>query len=659
MSHASNRRAGLAAALLVILGLAGCLSDAGPEAPSITEQPKDRIGFVTQSVRFDVGISGKPPLTFQWLRNGEPIAGATGATYTTPALTAADDGAKFSIRVSNSAGSVTSNAAAVTVKGAPLVTASPASVSVSVGSAATFTVTGSGDSLTYQWLRDEVPISGASSASYTLSSAAAADDGAVFVAAVINPGGVAYSQPAVLTVLATPAILVAPVAQTVAIGDPLVLGVRASGGNLRYQWQRDGVVITGANSATYRIAAASTADDGASFTVSVSNAQGSVTSAAAVVRTVSAPVAPLTTASAQIALSQSGSTTGGFALVRRSNGTIASWGFNGQGQRGDGTTSDPIDTIGSVTLPTGRRATAVAAGGFHALALLDNGDVVSWGLNDAGQLGLGDTLVRVLPTQVTLPRAAVAIAAGRLFSLALLDDGRVMSWGANPLGQIGDGSRELRLSPVQVSGLTNVVGVAAGADHAVALRGDGAVWTWGANASGQLGDGSFKPARAPVDTGLREIARVRAGGDVSLAISARRVAYVAGEHSDGQLGLGSTATTDVGVFSAVARGVIDAAASDRLTLLLSSDGLLRSSGSNETGSLGDGGTAARTSFGAVSVVSNVIALAAGGRTFAAAINADGTTYTWGDNTTEQLGNPTLSASGSATPVAVPSFDAIP
>lgn len=659
MHHHSIRRAGLAGLLLGFLVLAGCLSSAGPEAPTITEQPKDRTGFVTQVVRFDVGLTGKAPFSFQWLRDGVPIAGANGSTYTTPTLTAADDGAKFSIRVTNASGSVTSNAATLTVKGAPVITTSPNAASVSAGASASFTVTASGDSLTYQWLRDDVPITGATAATYTISATAATDDGAVFTAAVINPGGVAYSQSATLTVAAAPAISVQPVGQTAAVGEPVILGVRASGGNLRYQWQREGVDIPGANAEIYRLDALTVADEGASFRVVVSNAQGTVTSATAVVRTLDAAAAPIVTAAASLALSQSGSTVGGFALVLRSTGAIAGWGYNANGQRGNGTTSDPSDTVASVTLPSGRRATAIAAGGFHALALLDNGDVVTWGLNEAGQLGLGDTAIRSLPTRVALPRPAIAIAAGRFFSLALLDDGRVMSWGANTLGQLGDGSREVQTSPVFVAGLTDVVAIAAGNEHALALRVDGAVWAWGANAAGQLGDGRYKPARTPIPTGLTNVLRIRAGGDTSIALSARRVAYLAGENSDGQLGLGSTVTTDVGVFSAVVSGVIDAATSDRLTLVLGAEGLLKATGLNESGSLGDGGTTARRVFGPVSVVSNGIALAAGGRSFAAAVSADGTTYTWGDNTSKQLGNASLPTTGTSTPTAVPSFDAIP
>ena len=70
--------------------------------------------------------------------------------------------------------------------------------------------------------------------------------------------------------------------------------------------------------------------------------------------------------------------------MRRSNGSVESWCQSGDGKRGDGTAGAATDTISTVTLPAGRIAKAVAAGGSHAMALLDNGRVVTWGLNDAG-----------------------------------------------------------------------------------------------------------------------------------------------------------------------------------------------------------------------------------------------------------------------------------
>lgn len=645
-------------ALSVLLALSSCLSSAGPEAPTITEQPKDRTVFAGQNAKFDFGVSGKPPLTFQWLRNGTAIPGATSATYFTDPVTAADDGAKYSVRVTNAQGSVTSSAATLTVKPGPTITSQPSSVTVNAGASATFSVTATGEQLQYQWLRDEQPIAGANAATYTISAVTAADDGSIITALVVNPGGVVASQSVTLTVLSSPTVSMPPLSQTVISGEPAVFVVRAIGGNLQYQWRRNGVAVAGATAPVLSLASTSPSDDNVEYSVAISNSLGSVTSSVATLRVVAGTVAAVPTAAAQVALSKPLAAATAFTLVRRSNGTVASWGFNTDGQRGDGTVTGASDTIGTVTLPSGRTARQIAAGGSHALVLLDSGEVYAWGGNDSGQLGQGDLLFRALPTKVNLPRAAIAVGAGRSHSIALLDDGRVYTWGANNLGQLGNAGREPLYTPT-ASLLGDVAQIAVGNNHVLALRIDGSVWAWGANASGQLGDGSFKPARIPTPTGLTQIQRIRAGGDVSLAISQRRGLYIWGENADGQLGLGLGSTIDAGVPTGVRRSVLDAAAGERGTLVLGSDGLLVSAGANDSGSLGDGGTTGRTTFAVVSVVSQAIAIDFGGLSYAAAIGADGTTWTWGDNSAEQLGNPSLAATGTPTPTAVPSFDAIP
>jgi hypothetical protein len=86
-----------------------------PVAPSITSEPVNQTVTVGQSAAFSVTATGTAPLTYQWLKSGQPIAGATSSTYTTPATTTSDNGSQFSVTVSNSAGSVTSNAATLTV----------------------------------------------------------------------------------------------------------------------------------------------------------------------------------------------------------------------------------------------------------------------------------------------------------------------------------------------------------------------------------------------------------------------------------------------------------------------------------------------------------------------------------------------------------------
>ena len=391
----------------------------------------------------------------------------------------------------------------------------------------------------------------------------------------------------------------------------------------------------------------------------MTNPQGNATSAAAVLRVVDGAVAPLAALAAEVSLSRGTTGANSFTLVRRGNGSIAGWGHNVEGQLGNGTPGLASDIPTAVVLPAGRIATAVAAGFNHALALLDNGDVLSWGFNDLGQLGLGDILPRATPNKVSLPRPAVAVAAGRGFSVVALDDGRVFTWGGNTIGQLGNGGRDSVIIPVQATGLTGITAVAAGNSHALALGADGRVWAWGANASGQLGEGSFKPSLVPVVTGLGEIARIRAGGDHSAAVSRRRALYLWGENADGQLGLGAGAPADLGVPAGVARAAVDVAPGSRMTLFVGSDGLARSTGANDAGSLGDGGTTARNTFGAVSAVSAGITVGAGGLSFAAAVTDNGTTFMWGDNGSKQLGNTTITATGTATPTAVPNFDAIP
>ena len=91
----------------------------GPTAPSITQQPAAQSVMPGQTATFTVTAGGTAPLSYQWQKNGAPIAGAVSASYTTPATTLSDDGATFRVVVTNTAGSATSNPAALTVTSTP------------------------------------------------------------------------------------------------------------------------------------------------------------------------------------------------------------------------------------------------------------------------------------------------------------------------------------------------------------------------------------------------------------------------------------------------------------------------------------------------------------------------------------------------------------
>jgi alpha-tubulin suppressor-like RCC1 family protein len=653
-------RAAASLAFLLALPLAGCLDSGGPDAPTINQQPRDRSAFLGATANFDIGVGGQGPLLFQWRRNGVAIAGATSATYTTPPLTQADNGARFSVVVRNDKDTVTSADATLTVLGAPAITTSPGAQTVAVGATAAFSVAATGIGLTYQWRRNGVAVGGATAATYTTPATVAGDDGAVYSVDVGNGAGIVSSADATLTVTGVPAVVTAPLSQSVAAGERATFGVVATGGQLQYQWLRNGTPIAGATARRYVTPLALPGDSGAQFAVTITNAQGSATSAAAALTVVAAAAVTPASAFADLATSRAAAAAESFTVVRRSNGSVSAWGFNVDGQRGDGTASTTVsDTPSTVTLPSGVRASRVAAGGNHALLLTSTGDVYAWGRNGSGQLGLGDQLSRAAPTKVTLPRPAIAIAAGRDFSVAVLDDGSVYSWGINTVGQLGDDSRFASLLPVAVAGISGVTAAAAGNDHVIVLRNDGTVWGWGANASGQLGTGGFAAARAPVQSGAQDVVRIRAGGDVSLAVTRRQVGLAWGENSDGQLGRGAATTNDVPDPTGVLAAVVDGAAADRLLLFVGADGLLRASGSNEAGSLGDGTTTARAAFAPVNVVTNALAASVGGRSFGIALRGDGRLFSWGDNAGDQLGNSTLPVAGTSTPTEVPGFSAGP
>ena len=173
-------------------------------APSIGTQPISQTILSGQSATFTATASGTAPLSYQWQKNGSAISGANFSSYTTPSETTAASGAKFSLVVSNSMGSVTSSGAVLTVNSpavAPTIVTAPANQTVTSGQNATFSVVASGTApLTYQWQINGSNISGASLASYTTPAETTANTGAKFSVVVSNSAGSITSASAALTV---------------------------------------------------------------------------------------------------------------------------------------------------------------------------------------------------------------------------------------------------------------------------------------------------------------------------------------------------------------------------------------------------------------------------------------------------------------------------
>ena len=145
-----------------------------------------------------------------------------------------------------------------------------------------------------------------------------------------------------------------------------------------------------------------------------------------------------------------------------------------------------------------RRGVAIAAGGDHSLALTSSGTVYAWGYNHDGQLGDGSTRNSSTPVEVSGISNVVMLAGGGFHTVALTTSGAVYAWGYNKYGQLGDGTTTNSYTPVQVSNLSGAVTVAAGVDHSIAATGGAAVWDWGNNQYGQLGNGSTSESDVPV-----------------------------------------------------------------------------------------------------------------------------------------------------------------
>ena len=107
-----------------------------PEPPVITSQPKNQRVHVGETATFKVLATGTPPLTYQWTKNGTEIPGAVAAKYTTPPVTAQDDGSLFAVTVSNSGGSITSRSVTLFVRLASSMITQPPDRSVPVGQVA-------------------------------------------------------------------------------------------------------------------------------------------------------------------------------------------------------------------------------------------------------------------------------------------------------------------------------------------------------------------------------------------------------------------------------------------------------------------------------------------------------------------------------------------
>jgi alpha-tubulin suppressor-like RCC1 family protein len=226
------------------------------------------------------------------------------------------------------------------------------------------------------------------------------------------------------------------------------------------------------------------------------------------------------------------------ALTR--DGDVWTWGYGDM--LGHGNTDGQLvpKRVEGLTNMTG-----IATGLSHNLVVREGGAVYTWGHNNEGQLGLGDHGAgthRLVPTEVQGVNGVVNVAAGFHHSFALSRDGTAMACGMNDHGQLGLGDTDDRHTFTVMPSLRGVVDIDAGCQHSIAVTCEGEVYTCGTGrATGHGEDAECLVATKVTGGGIEEtVVQVAAGDYHSLALTASGEFYSWGKGSNGQLGHGDT-----------------------------------------------------------------------------------------------------------------------
>ncbi len=214
-------------------------------APVITAQPQNVAILSFENAQFSVTATGAAPLFYQWLFNASPIVGVTNSTLALANVQPAQAG-NYSAVVFNQAGSVVSAAARLTVNRIPTILTPPTNIFVRVNSNAFFTVTAVGNGpLRFQWRFNGVNLPAETNASLLISNTQTTHAG-LYSVAISDTIGTVLTPPVALSMLINPVIVVAPIHQSVVIGQPVTASVVATGSPqpFSYEWRRGSVTMT-------------------------------------------------------------------------------------------------------------------------------------------------------------------------------------------------------------------------------------------------------------------------------------------------------------------------------------------------------------------------------------------------------------------------------
>jgi alpha-tubulin suppressor-like RCC1 family protein len=319
-----------------------------------------------------------------------------------------------------------------------------------------------------------------------------------------------------------------------------------------------------------------------------------------------------------------------------------SWGCNGSGQIGDGTTvlkSSPVSVVGGFT-----DWCQADVGCGHMAAIRQNGTLWAWGSNQQGRLGDGTTVNKSSPVSVIGGFTDwCQVSVGCFHSSAVRQNGTIWAWGVGSLGRLGDGTTVDKSSPVSiVGGFTDWCQISAGYRHTTAVRQNGTLWAWGCNGQGRLGDGTAVDKSSPVSVvgGFTDWCQVSGINVNTAAVRQNGTLWAWGCNTTGQLGDGTTVDKSSPV--SVVGGFTDWCHINAggHTAAVRQNGTLWAWGCNNQGRLGDGTTVDKSS--PVSVIGGFTdwCQVSAGTSHTAAVRQNGTLWAWGSNTNGRLGDGT-------------------
>jgi len=330
-------------------------------------------------------------------------------------------------------------------------------------------------------------------------------------------------------------------------------------------------------------------------------------------------------------------------IVRMTDGTSFATGINNEGQLGVGNTTQQ-NSLTQMNIPAGKTISQFGCGDRHTVALMSDGTIFGAGTNSNGQLGL--LVSRFLSNLPTLPVGKIPfqVACGNTHAIVLMTDGTIFGTGNNGSGQLGTGNTTTQSSLTQ---MTIPVGktpfqIASGSNHTIVLMSDGTIFSTGSNSDGQLGLGnttnrnSLTQINIPVGKTPRQIA---CGSNHTIVLMTDGTIFGTGRNNVYQLGIGDTSvvTSLTQMTNTTGRTPSQISCGSDHNIVLMTDNTIFGCGSNSNGQLGGSGTERVTLTQMTNSTGKTPSIIACGNGHTMVLMTDGTIFGTGRNGEGQLG----------------------